>query len=128
VLNEINIPLIELLFVGRKAYSGFYRTNSKILHVVLQNAKEETFKQKKDCSCAGIILHEFGHYVRYQKFKQPIHFSYFENVTDYDRTNPEERFAETFRYWLINPEGLKTDCPNRYAQISRLFKPVNLFQ
>lgn len=92
---------------------------------------------KVDITPAGIIAHEFGHYVSWHKFSKDkkiadaIHdvmLSGERAITSYDHktSDPHETLAEMMRLFVTNPDLLRAGRPNRWSLMTRIldYKPL----
>jgi hypothetical protein len=65
----------------------------------------------------GVLIHEFGHYVhdllKYPKLPAEV------PITSYE-PNLDERFAETMKVFVCNPNLLEEANPQRYAALIKL--------
>lgn len=70
-----------------------------------------------DKTCYGVLLHEFGHYVHYLLSHPVIPIE--TPITSYE-PDEGERFAETMKIFVGNPDLLKHSNPRRYNFLLKL--------
>lgn len=120
-LNNIPIPKISFTTDKHEKFHGFYVWNSSEITIIINRCTKPAlnpgFKWSfphyfVDRTVLGVICHEFGHYLheylgfpRMKKLGEPI--------TGYE-PDVYERFAETIRIFLTNPDLLKQYNKKRY--------------
>lgn len=139
-LNKIKAPKISYEFKdklgGTTYYSetknlGYYQIYSKTIHVIFGNSELNSEKSfiagLEDNTIHGTLLHEFGHFVR---FNTNIDWDSFPNgirtISNYERRSKDwdETVAETFRLYIGNPHLLSIWNPARFKWMSEHFKRV----
>lgn len=83
------------------------------------------FVDREPC---GVIAHEFGHYIHdIMTNKELVLPSENVLITNYEIVNHHERFAETFKLFLLNPNLLKEFAPQRYKVLIEKLKLKPIF-
>ena len=131
-LNNIPKPHIAF-FTSHKNYCGYYDKKIKTLCIdpnacarEVQNPAMRSWSHPHyftDRTIYGVLHHEFGHYLHeYLKFpKLPKE----RQITSYE-PNAGERFAETIKLFLGNPNLLQEYDPGRYSKLLQLgLKPIH---
>lgn len=118
-LNNIQMPKIH--FVNQSKYDDCGWYSNKTIFIVpnacATPAINPGFKWSYphyliDRTILGVICHEFGHYVHeHLGFPKIDHWGC--KITGYE-PNMYERFAETMRIFLTNPDLLRQYNPQRY--------------
>lgn len=135
-LNKIDIPKIKFLEKTHKeaAYGcGFYYYGSDTINVIPDKCARPAINPVRswsfphyfvDRTILGVICHEFGHYV-HSKLGNPRIGKLGCQITSYE-PNTAERFAETMKIFLTNPDLLKRYNPERYnyLTVKLKLKPV----
>lgn len=123
--NNLEMPTIKLRKGGGAC--GEYYFGKKLILINLNGCAKEVdnpgygwshrhyFVDREPC---GVVCHEFGHYVHdiltNNKFILPK-----ENpITNYE-PNICERFAETMKLFILNPNLLKEYAPKRYDALTK---------
>ena len=131
-LNKIPKPRIAF-FNSRNGDCGYYQWKSKVLCIDPNAcAREITNPANRlwshphyftDRTVYGVLHHEFGHYLHeYLKFPR---LPKERQITSYE-PNARERFAETIKLFLGNPDLLRAYDPERYDKLIQLgLKPVH---
>jgi len=82
---------------------------------------------KADLTIAGVCAHEFGHYVDdvLNRISTKMNVKGEANVSSYEPNN-SERFAESMKLFLLNPDMLRIGRPKRYEFLTRIcgLRPV----
>lgn len=148
-LNNIKIPEIEIkndLKLGkRKILNGMYDSSNKTVYINLKRSRPATKNPgyswsfpgyKSDMTPIGILSHEIGHHIHYEKMNRQLNEKWFyevllkePSITRYD--NPKyytssiralyESIAEAFKLFITNPNLLKVGRPLRYNFIINEF-------
>lgn len=83
---------------------------------------------KIDRTCCGILAHEFGHHVaervRAERAKWCQIVKDTKPVSGYEPV-PDEAWAESMRIFILNPDLLRAARPERFAFITKFFKPLH---
>ena len=120
--NNIKPPKIKYYQKEEYNAAGFYEWGSGIINICLENCTEEYNKPGYNWSHryyffdnepCGVLCHEFGHYLDDYLFNGFIHIPKQNKVSNYE---PDilERFAETTRLFILNPDLLKEYNYERY--------------
>ena len=131
-LNGIPRPRIAF-YQSSSGECGFYKSHSGIICLDPKKCAREVTNPANMCwshphyftdrTVYGVLHHEFGHYV-HEKLKFP-RLPKERKITSYEPNNGE-RFAETIKLFLGNPELLKEYNPKRYEKLLSLgLKPVH---
>jgi hypothetical protein len=127
-INNINIPTIK---TSKTKYSGYYTYGSNTLHINLDNCRIPQINPIRswsfpgyfvDRTPIGVITHEFGHYL-HEILGFPKMGKLGLQITNYE-PNYEERFAETIKLFLTNPDLLKEYNIKRYIFLTQKLKLV----
>ena len=132
-LNDIPQPKIELNPNKQSGYCGEYIPKTKLIKVFPNSCARPAINPVRswsfphyfvDRTVLGVICHEFGHYVHYH-LGRPKMGKLGLQITKYE-PNMDERFAETMKVFLTNPDLLKYYNPDRYnyLTIKLKLKPV----
>jgi hypothetical protein len=132
-LNNIPQPKIELDQDKPAKYCGTYNTSVNLIKVFPKACARPAINPVRswsfphyfvDKTVLGVICHEFGHYVHCY-LGTPIMDKLGLQITGYE-PNMYERFAETMKVFLTNPDLLKQYNPERYnyLTIELKLKPV----
>ena len=136
-LNNIPMPQIDLIEDNKKAkYSGcgYYVWGSSIITILPNKCARPAINPVRswsfphyfvDRTVLGVICHEFGHYL-HEQLGFPRIGKLGLQITRYE-PNMHERFAETIKVFLTNPDLLKQYNPERYKYLTvkLKLKPVN---
>lgn len=86
-----------------------------------------------DDTVVGVVAHEIGHITHWTESTQ-IHKRRKdieavarrepEAISEYEKTHPDERWAEAMRLFILNPSLLAHRWPKRYDYLSSMFHPV----
>lgn len=131
-LNKIPIP--KIINKDLNSY-GLYIWGKDNIYVNIRRAKTPIRTPgfswsytgyKADLTIAGVLAHECGHYIddyfnRASKKIKPF-IGKETNVSSYE-PNAEEKFAESMKLFILNPDLLKTGRPMRYKFLTEV---VNL--
>lgn len=127
--NDIALPKITVVDAKTRAsYCGVYYYRRKSMEVNIKRcankAKVPGFSWSHpgyfaDRTPFGVVCHEFGHHVDcvLNKTKGMPKFKN-EKVSGYE-PNAQERFAESMKLFLSNPDLLKKTCPKRYEFLTK---------
>jgi hypothetical protein len=131
-----NIPVPKFVVNNRTDCFGFYRrgTNTITVNEKLCKTPVKTpgftwsyTGYKADLTVAGVWAHEFGHYVDnvLQQISSKMNVKGESNVSSYEPNN-SERFAESMKLFILNPDLLKQGRPKRYEFLTKIcgLKPV----
>lgn len=131
-INGIKLPKIKVYENHRFNCCGWYR-NKTITIVEKKCAREATnpgfswshrhyFVDREPC---GVVCHEFGHYLHEVLTNNECILPYERQITSYE---PDycERFAETIKLFITNPDLLKQYAPKRYEVLTKKLnlKPI----
>lgn len=127
-----NIPKPRIAFTTESGACGYYSYHSNTLVVNPSLCAREVANPAMRCwshphyftdrTIYGVLHHEFGHYL-HEQLKFP-RLPKERQITSYE-PNSGERFAETIKLFLGNPDLLKQYDPLRYAKLIALgLKPV----
>lgn len=130
--NGFDVPKIKIIDIKNKERAcGLYNYKSKTITVFVKScanvATNPGFAWSYphyfvDRTVFGVLLHEFGHCI-HQQLKWPK-IPGGKRITSYE-PNMEERFAETMKVFLSNPDLLKNYNEKRYNRLIELgLKPV----
>lgn len=128
-----NIPKPKIAFY-KSPYGecGYYKYRSKVICIDPSACAREVANPAMrswshphyftDRTVYGVLHHEFGHYLHeYLKFPR---IPKERQITSYE-PNTDERFAESIKLFLGNPDLLRAYDPKRYAKLLALgLKPV----
>lgn len=128
-VNGIKMPKINIIDKPKRAnYCGVYHGNKKSIDVLVKRcanlAKVPGFSWSHpgyfvDRTPFGVICHEFGHHVDNMLNRMKGMPKYKgEKVSGYE-PNACERFAESMKLFLSNPDLLKKTCPKRYEFLTK---------
>ena len=127
-LNEIDIPKIKFLEKTHKEATygcGFYYYGSNTINIIPDKCARPATNPVRswsfphyfvDRTVLGVICHEFGHYV-HSYLGRPRIGKLGLKITSYE-PNMDERFAETMKVFLTNPDLLKHYNPERYNYLT----------
>lgn len=124
-----NMPMPKIHFVNKSKYGGCGWYENKVCYIVpsacATPAVNPGFKWSYphylvDRTLLGVICHEFGHYV-HECLKYPKIGRLGLKITGYE-PNMDERFAETMKVFLTNPDLLKHYNPKRYDYLTKRLK------
>lgn len=128
-INNIPMPKVSLIEDKTKRYCGYYEHYSSNI-VVFTNkcatpAINPGFKWSYphyfvDKTILGVTCHEFGHYV-HEYLGHPNMGKLGNKITGYE-PNMFERFAESIKLFLTNPDLLKQYNPKRYDFLTNKLK------
>ena len=131
-----NIPFPKIIIENRLPYHGMYDGSTQNIYVNVKTAKTPVKTPgfawsytgyKADLTPAGILAHEFGHYVdHYLKYISKKMKLVKESAVSSYEPNQSERFAESMKLFILNPDLLKTGRPQRYQFLTQKcnLKPV----
>ena len=131
-INGIPKPKIAF-FHSRGSNCGYYQWRSKVICIDPDACAREVTNPANRCwshphyftdrTVYGVLHHEFGHYL-HEHLKFPRLPKGRKQITSYE-PSASERFAETIKLFLGNPDLLKEYAPERYAKLLALgLKPV----
>ena len=145
-LNHIDISKIKFIVkrtkqeVGRDRASGWceynYKTKKCKITINLPKCAPEAVKPTSfntnnrywfvNRTPIGVICHEFGHFVHYALTNGKCVLPKEKQITSYE-PNIYERFAESIKLFILNPDLLKQYDPKRYeVLINKLnLKPLH---
>lgn len=132
-INNIPKPKIAFFDSSRSGNCGYYQWRSKVLCIDPNACAREVANPAMrswshphyftDRTVYGVLHHEFGHYL-HEYLKFPRLPKGRKSITSYE-PSASERFAETIKLFLGNPDLLKEYCPERYAKLIAIgLKPV----
>lgn len=118
-----NIPMPKISFTNKKSRGlcGFYNWHSSKINIITPSCAKPTinpgFKWSfphyfVDKTILGVMCHEFGHYL-HEQLGYPNMKNLGDKITGYE-PNVYERFAETIKIFLTNPDLLKQYNRERY--------------
>ena len=128
------MPKIKFSHNKKVRHCGEYYWNSSTLTIFEDNCKEPTINPGykwtfphyfADRSILGVICHEFGHYL-HEQLGCPKMGKLGLQITSYE-PDIYERFAETIKLFLTNPNLLKQYNPKRYEYLTKKLnlKPIH---
>ena len=135
-VNNIEIP--KIVVKDNKSYfpapCGFYNPRNKTIYVCIEKCSYEVnnpgfrwshrhyFVDREPC---GVVCHEFGHYLHHILTNNKLTLPREKQISSYE-PNKFERFAETIKLFMLNPDLLKVYDPKRYdALVNKLhLKPI----
>ena len=127
-LNNIEKPNIVLTKGFRGGNCGEYHYKNKTIYVCLNKCATEVINPGwgwshhgyfSDREPAGVVCHEFGHYLHHILTNNKMKLTAKGRITSYE-PNYYERFAETIKLFMLNPDLLKQYNPKRYKEITSL--------
>lgn len=127
--NTIGVP--KIIVDNNLKYYGLFR---KHIYINMKKAKTPVKTPgfswsytgyKADLTPAGIIAHEFGHFLEMIAFNHTNmpNTKIEARVSSYE-PNEAESWAEAMKLFILNPDLLKQGRPIRYNIISQHFTPV----
>jgi hypothetical protein len=126
--NGKNRLPINITAINNTYCSGVYDVMHNELKVYIDPSMEDKWKgdyemTSDDGSPYSVLLHEYGHWV-HNKWLGLENVPEGENLLSlHDVKNDVcERFAETFRVFVDNPDVLKEQNPTRYAWMMERFR------
>lgn len=133
-INGIEMPTIDVVENDYWGSCGYYVPESKTITIVEKACARETnkpgfswshrhyFVDREPC---GVLCHEFGHYLHDILTKNKLVLPKENSITSYE-PNHYERFAETIKLFITNPDLLKQYNPKRYQIITKKLglKPI----
>lgn len=130
-LNNITKPTI--LQKSNLSCSGYYNYRNNIIYIDVKNCSNEVinpirswshrhyFVDREPC---GVLCHEFGHYLHKILTNNRLILPKENPITNYE-PDYYERFAETIKLFILNPDLLKNYAPERYDALIKLgIKPI----
>lgn len=128
-LNNIKKPNIVLIDGNKRGACGYYTYRNKTIHICLKKCAREVTTPTgwgwshhgyfSDREPAGVVCHEFGHYLHHILTNNKMKLTAKGRITSYE-PNYYERFAETIKLFMLNPDLLKQYNPARYKEITSL--------
>ena len=131
-VNNIKMP--KIVAKDNKSYfpapCGFYNSRNKTIYVCIEKCSYEVnnpgyrwshrhyFADREPC---GVVCHEFGHYLHHILTNCKLVLPRERKITSYEPNN-NERFAETIKLFMLNPDLLKQYDPRRYDVIVNVLK------
>ena len=124
-LNDIPLPKIEFDINKKGGYCGEYFYKTKAIKIYPNACARPAINPVRswsfpgyfvDRTIFGVICHEFGHYVHHY-LGSPRIGKFGLQITSYE-PNVDERFAETMKVFLTNPDLLKRYNPERYNYLT----------
>lgn len=131
-INHIPKPKIAF-FKTRNGTCGYYQWRSKVICIDPDACAREITNPANRCwshphyftdrTVYGVLHHEFGHYL-HEYLKFPRLPKGRKKITSYE-PSASERFAETIKLFLGNPDLLREYAPERYDKLIAIgLKPV----
>jgi hypothetical protein len=131
-LNKLRTPKVVNKYLN--SY-GLYIWGKDDIYVNIERAKNPIGSPgfswsytgyKADLTVSGILAHECGHYIdsyfNWPSKKMNLFVGKETNVSSYE-PNAKEKFAESMKLFILNPDLLKTGRPMRYKFLTEV---VNL--